>query len=188
MIEIRNVSQKNRPASSFSPIVAVHPRPVSEVLVPLRESWLLVTARFVEEGLARDQARFPTVMDGIGSLFAGFIAVAPQRGGPVNAVFVDGVKIEMESVELLLVVFIVVGDTPEGFQACVRRGFPLAHHFDNAVPAANLDVFFALASGTRRAHFIVDVAARTDDWRITDASGNFPGQPGSRGSRRNVAF
>src|SRR5436309_11502318 len=42
-------------------------------------------------------------------------------------------------------------------------------YFHNGVPAADLDIFLALAGRARRAHFVVRVAARPDDRRIAHA-------------------
>src|SRR5207245_10140303 len=56
------------------------------------------------------------------------------------------------------------------------------------MPTANFDVFLTLAGGTRSAHFIVNVAARADDGRVTYAAGNFPGESRGRSGCRDVAF
>src|SRR5216684_6813168 len=103
-------------------------------------------------------------MHGVSSLFVCFIAIAPERSRAVCPILVDGVEIEMKGSEFLLVILVVARHSSHRFEARVGRRFALAHHFDNGVPAGNLDVFLALASRTRRAHFIVHAATCTDDW------------------------
>src|SRR5690242_15740894 len=149
---------------------------------------LLVAANFVEERLARNQARFRPVVHRVGSLFVGFVAVAPERNSAVHSVLVDGVEIKMEGAELFLVVLVVAGDARHRFKARIGGRFSLTHHFNDRVAAADLDVFLALSRGTRRADFVVHIAARADDWRIAYAPGYFPREPRSRGGCRNVSF
>src|SRR5229473_1598481 len=98
---------------------------------------LLVAADFVEEGLAGNEAGFRAVMHGIRSLLARFVAVAPERSGAMRAVFVDSVEIDMEGAEFLFVVFVVVLDARQSFHAGIRGRFPLTHHFNNGVSAAD---------------------------------------------------
>src|SRR6266568_998894 len=126
-------------------------------------SILLVAADGVEVGLARNQARFSAVVDRVGGLLVFFVSIAPQRSSAVRAVLVERVKINMESPEFFLVVFVVVRDTNQSFKTCLFGRHALAHHFDDGVAAGNFYVFLALASGTRRADFIVHAAARADD-------------------------
>ena len=49
-------------------------------------------------------------MDGVHGLFFGFVAVPPEGGGAVNAVFVERVKIDVEGAEFFLVVLVVTRD------------------------------------------------------------------------------
>src|SRR2546429_9753089 len=88
---------------------------------PLSDFQLLVAAGFLKKGFARDQPGFGAVMDGVGGLLACLIAVAPKRNRAVRAVFVDGVKVEVEGVEFCLVVLVIVCDTRHGFHAGVGR-------------------------------------------------------------------
>src|SRR6266849_9375865 len=102
-------------------------------------------------------------MHGIRSLFAWFVAIAPERCSAVHAVLVEGVEIYVKRPEFFLVVLVVAGDAAQRFEAGVRGRFALAHHFDDGMAAGNLDVFLALARRTRGAHFIVHEAARAND-------------------------
>src|SRR5207249_6103407 len=143
---------------------------------------------FVEERLAGNKPRFAAVVDSIRSLFAGFVAVAPKRSGAVHSVFIDGVEVNVERAELLLVVLIVSRDASHGFETRVDGCFSLTHHFNNRVSAADFDVFLAFAGRARRTHLLVYIAARTDNRGISHASGYFPRKPGSRCGCRNITF
>src|SRR5260370_29355762 len=81
---------------------------------------LLVAADLVEEWLTGSEARLRAVVHGIRSLFACLVPVAPERSRAVRAVFIDGVEIDVERAEFFLIVFLVVRDAAERFQAGVR--------------------------------------------------------------------
>src|SRR5713226_8456986 len=82
---------------------------------------LLIAAHRVKKGITPNQPRLRPIVNGIGSLFVRFIAIAPERSRAVHTVFVDGIKIDMKSSQLFLVVFVIVRDAAHGFQARVRR-------------------------------------------------------------------
>src|SRR5882762_4110824 len=149
-------------------------------------SRLLVPTNCVKERRARHQPRLASVMHRVRSLFACFIPIAPQRSGAMRPVLVDRVEVNVKRPELLLVVLVVACHSPHGFKAGVRRRFALAHHFDDGVPARNLDVLLALAGRACRPHFIVHAAARPNDRRVPHAPRNFPRQSGSRRRGGNV--
>src|SRR6267143_10286 len=150
-------------------------------------SRLLVPTNCVKERRARHQPRLASVVHRVRSLFACFISIAPQRSRPVHPVLVDRVEVNVKRPELPLVVLVVARDAAHGFQAGVRRRLALAHHFDDGVPARNLDVLLALAGRACRPHFIVHAAARPNDRRVPHAPRNFPRQSGSRRRGGNVS-
>src|SRR5713101_1375770 len=126
-------------------------------------SILLVAADGVEVGLARSQAGFRAVVDRVGGLLVFFVSIAPQRSGAVHAIFIESVKIDVESPEFFLVVFVVVSDASQCFKTCLFWRHSFAHHFDDGVAAGNFYVFLAFASRARRTDFIVHATARADD-------------------------
>src|SRR5260221_11049212 len=101
----------------------------------------LVAADFVEVGGAFGEFGFGAVVDGVHGLFFGFVAIAPERSGAVDAVFVARVEIDVEGAEFFLVVLVMARDAGGGFEGGGLRRFSLAHHLDNLVAAGSLVVF-----------------------------------------------
>src|SRR6516225_7477495 len=112
--EIRKSKMENR-TSPFPDALSS----LSIFTFPFSDFQLLVAAGFFKEGFARNEAGCAAVMDGVGGLLARLIAVPPKRNGAMRAVFVDGVKVEVEGVEFFLVVPVIVRDTRHGLQAGV---------------------------------------------------------------------
>src|SRR5437899_1558331 len=128
-----------------------------------RPQKLLIAADGIKERIAGHQPRLRPVVHRIRSLLVRLISIPPQRGRSMQAILVDGIEINMKRRELLLVVLVVARNACHRFEASVGRRFPLPHHFNNGMPAGNLDVFLALARRARRAHFIVHAAARANN-------------------------
>ena len=78
-------------------------------------------------------------------LFARLIAIPPQGSCAMHAILIDRVKINVKCREFFLVVLVVARNPRHRFQARIGWRFSLPHHFNNRMPAGNLDVFLALA-------------------------------------------
>src|SRR5216684_3651447 len=165
-------STRNTSCQRFETALAIAqpitPPPIIRMLAwsinPFYSCALFMDIDFIEKRFAFDEARLCAVVNRIHRVLLFLVMIAPERGRAMEAIFVQSVEKNVKGREFSLVVFVVARDARHRFEARVGRRFALAHHFDNGVPAGNLDVFLALASRTRRAHFIVHAATCTDDW------------------------
>jgi hypothetical protein len=94
----------------------------------------------------------------------------------VDAVLVQGIKIDVEGAELLFVIVVIARDAMQRFQARIGGRHTFAHHLDDGVAARNLDVFFALTGGTGAAHVAVYIKTGSDNRGIADTARNLPRQ------------
>src|SRR5580692_9461170 len=145
-------------------------------------------ANIIKQRRAILEPRLGPIMHGVRRAMASIIRMAPKRSSAVHAILVQGIEENVERCELLLVVPVIVRDAIQRLQARILRRHPLAHHFYDRVAAGDLNVLLALASRTRRSHLVVHAASRANNRRIPHAPWNFPRQPRSRRSRRDVPF
>src|SRR5580693_8289114 len=149
---------------------------------------LSVRIDFIEKRFAFGQPRLRSVVHRINRVSLFLVMIAPQRSGPGHPIFIQRIKENMKRGKFFLVVVVIACDTPERFEARLLGRFSPPHHFDNSVPAGNLDVLFAFSSRPRCAHLIIHAAPRSNNRRIAHPPRDFPRQTGSCGGGGDVTF
>src|SRR6266403_989520 len=104
---------------------------------------LSVSIDFIEKRFAFNEPRLRAVMHRVHRVLLFLVVIAPKRCRTVHAVLVQRVEENVKRRELLLVAVVIAGDARQRFKARLLGRFPAPHHFNNRVPAGNLDVFLA---------------------------------------------
>src|SRR5216684_4027320 len=142
----------------------ITPPPIIRMLAwsinPFYSCALFMDINFIEKRFAFDEARLRAIVNRIHRVLFFLVMIAPERGRAVDTVFVQRVEKNVKGREFLLVVVVISGDASKRLKTRLLRRLPVAHHFNDGVPAGNLDVFLALARRTCRPHFIVHAATR----------------------------
>src|SRR5229473_717646 len=144
MPSLGNCSTRKTSCQRFETALAM-PQPMIRMLAWSMNSFypcaLFMNIDFIEKRFAFDEARLRAIVNRIHRVLFFLVMIAPERGRAVDTVFVQRVEKNVKGREFLLVVVVISGDASKRLKTRLLRRLPVAHHFNDGVPAGNLDVF-----------------------------------------------